>query len=144
MTHAHVALAGQMFVIMAEAFGEERVALSDEYVAGLLARPDFWAFAAVDHDRVVGGLTAHVLPMTAYEGAEAFLYDIAVSADRQREGIGRRLIKALTEAAAAEDIETTFVLADNEDTHALDFYRALDAAPSPVTMFELSSRSAQA
>jgi aminoglycoside 3-N-acetyltransferase I len=28
-----------------------------------------------------------------------------------------------------------FVPADNGDTHALDFYRALGATASPVTMF---------
>jgi aminoglycoside 3-N-acetyltransferase I len=31
------------------------------------------------------------------------------------------------------------VLADDEDQHALDFYRALGGAASPVTMFDFSS-----
>jgi hypothetical protein len=36
-------------------------------------------------------------------------------------------------------IAELFVAADNEDTHALDFYRALGGTASPVTIFEFAS-----
>jgi aminoglycoside 3-N-acetyltransferase I len=45
------------------------------------------------------------------------------------------LVAALREAAAAEGIHVAFVPADNEDTHALDFYRAIGGVPAPVTIF---------
>ena len=124
-----------MFRMMADVFEEPARPLSDAYVESLLARPAFWAIAALDGDEVVGGLTAHTLPMTRAEVSEVFLYDLAVRTDRQREGIGRRLVTELREAAAAADIAVMFVPADDEDVHALDFYRALGGTPAKVTIF---------
>ena len=133
------ALARTTFAVMAEIFGETHARLSDAYLAALLARPDFWTFAATHAGRVVGGLTAHVLLMTAREGAEVFLYDIAVAPDRQRRGIGRRLVEALRREASSQGISTIFVLADDDDPHALRFYAALGGRPSKVTLFEFRS-----
>lgn len=129
------ALARTMFSMMAAVFEEPRGDLSDDYIAGLLSRPGFWAIAAIDGDEVVGGITAHTLPMTRRPGSEVFLYDIAVRVDRQREGIGRGLVAHLREAAATEAIDTVFVPADDEDDHAIEFYRALGGQESRVTFF---------
>jgi aminoglycoside 3-N-acetyltransferase I len=85
---------------------------------------------------VVGGLIAHTLAMTTSERAEVFLYDVAVDGDHQRLGIGRRLVDTLRREAAAAGIDVLFVPADNDDTHALDFYQAMGGTPSPVTIFE--------
>ena len=100
--------------------------------------------AATCDGNVVGGLTAHTLPMTAFEGAEVFLYDIAVDADYRRRGFGRRLVAALRSEANRLGIRTVFVPADDEDTHALDFYTALGGTPSRVTLFEFGSPGADA
>jgi len=121
--------------MMAAVFGEARGELSDEYMAGLLASASFWAIAAIDGDEVVGGITAHTLPMTRVQDSEIFIYDIAVRPDRQRRGIGRSLVAHLREAAAAEGIDVVFVPADAEDDHAIEFYRALGGDASPVTFF---------
>jgi aminoglycoside 3-N-acetyltransferase I len=131
-------LARTTFAVMAEVFGEMHTRLSDAYVAALLARPDFWGFAATHAGRVVGGLTAHVLLLTAREGAEVFLYDIAVAPDHQRRGVGRHLVEALRREASHQGISTIFVPADDDDPHALRFYAALGGRPSKVTLFELS------
>ena len=90
-------------------------------------------------DEIVGGITAHVLPMTRSELSALFIYDVAVRADHQRKGVGRHLISALRDDAAAAQIGDVFVPADNEDLHALDFYRALGGVPSPVTFFTFST-----
>jgi aminoglycoside 3-N-acetyltransferase I len=45
-------------------------------------------------------------------------------------------MRVLQADAASLGIGEQFVVADNEDEHALDFYRALGAVPSAVTMFE--------
>jgi aminoglycoside 3-N-acetyltransferase I len=135
LTQVHVEQGQAMFRMMAAVFEEPREELTDDYVAGLLRRADFWAVAAIEGDAVVGGATAHTLPMTRFQGAELFLYDIAVRTDHQRRGIGRRLVEHLREAAAAEGIRDLFVPAENEDLHALDFYRALGGSPSAVTFF---------
>ena len=120
---------------MAEVFGQAQAPLSDGYLDLLLARPDFWVLTALCDGSVVGGLTAHTLMMTAFEGAEVFLYDIAVDPDHQRRGFGQRLVDTLRREASSLGIHTVFVPADDEDTHALDFYRALGGTPEQVTFF---------
>ncbi len=128
-------LARELFLTMAGVFEVPAEPLGDTYLDRLLARPDVCALAAIDGDRVVGGLRAHVLPMTTTERSELFLYDIAVVPEQQRRGVGRALVEALRETAAADGIDVVWVPADNEDTHALDFYRALGGEPAPVTIF---------
>jgi aminoglycoside 3-N-acetyltransferase I len=112
--------------------------LRDEDVADLLRREEFWALVATEDDDVVGGVTAHVLPMTRNRGTELFLYDLAVRADRQRRGIGRALVGELLALAHLAGIGTAFVPADEEDTHALEFYRAIGGTESKVRFFTFS------
>lgn len=131
-------LAHQLFAVMAEVFEEPSARLSDSYVDALLARDAFWAIAALSRDGVIGGLTAHTLPMTRTESAEVFIYDVAVRADHQRQGIGRQLIDALLTATTTNGLGDVFVPADADDGHALDFYRALGGVPAPVTIFTFS------
>jgi len=135
LTSGDTALAKAMFSLMAAVFEEREGQLSDEYVAGLLARPDFWAVATIDDDEIVGGLTAHTLPMTRKQGSEIFIYDIAVRPDCRRRGVGRDLVACLRKAAVADRIDTVFVPADDEDKNAVLFYRAIGGEPSPVVVF---------
>lgn len=132
-------IARRLFTLMAEVFGEGCEPLGDAYLDRLLARADFCAVAAFEGDDLLGGLTAHTLPMTRSESAEIFIFDIAVHADHQRRGVGRQLVSQLREEAARAGIETVFVPADNDDEHALDFYRALGGDPAPVTIFTFSA-----
>lgn len=132
---ADVALARATFAMMAIVFDENSAAVGDDYVRRLLSRDGFIAIAAVSDGRPVGGITAHVLPMTRSETSEVFIYDIAVRPDQQRRGVGRRLMSALQEHARSLGIDDLFVPADNEDAHALEFYRALGGAPGAVTIF---------
>jgi aminoglycoside 3-N-acetyltransferase I len=127
--------ARHLFLTLAEIFETESTPLSDTYLSNLLARDDFWALAATVDGQLVGGLTAHTLLLTRAEMAELFIYDIAVLPAFQRRGIGRQLIAALRAQAASQGITVVFVPADNEDTHALDFYQALGGEPQPVTIF---------
>ena len=135
LTEADASAARQLFALMADVFEEETHPLSDAYVHRLLSRDEFWAVGAFVDGAVVGGLTAHALPMTTGESFEMFIYDIAVRADRQRQGIGRSMISGLRAMAAAKGIDVVFVPADDDDAGALEFYRALDASASPVTLF---------
>jgi len=131
-------LAQRLFAVMAEVFEEPSERLSDSYVDALLGREVFWAIAALSGDEVVGGLTAHTLPMTRTESAEVFIYDVAVRPEYQRQGIGRQLVTVLLAAATTSGLGDVFVAADSTDGHALDFYRALGGVPAPVTIFTFS------
>jgi aminoglycoside 3-N-acetyltransferase I len=128
-------LARVTFDLLADVFGEKHDRLSNAYLDELLGRPWLLVFVATVGGRAVGGLTAHVLPMTAYEGAEIFIYDVAVVDDHQRRGVGRRLLGAVRDEASRLGTSSVFVLADNEDAGALAFYRALGGVASGVTLF---------
>ena len=73
--------------------------------------------------------------MTRTEEHELFIYDIAVAPARQRLGLGRRLVGALLDEGQRRGIAVSFVPADNEDDHALEFYRAIGGEAAPVTIF---------
>ncbi|HEY8091216.1 MAG TPA: GNAT family N-acetyltransferase [Polyangiaceae bacterium] len=130
-----VAVARKLFSAMAEVFEEEHEALSDAYVARLLASDAMWVLAATSGEDVVGGLTAHTLPMTRSESREIFIYDLAVRPEHQRRGVGRLLVTHLRKLSGEAGIHDVFVPADEEDAHALDFYRALGAEASRVVFF---------
>lgn len=138
LTTADRQLARTLFALMAEVFEEDRPPLSDDYLNGLLARGDFWVIAALIDGQPVGGLTAHTLPMTRAEVSELFVYDVAVHEDYQRQGIGRALMSAARDGARDAGIREVIVPADDEDVHALDFYRAIGGTPTPVTLFVFS------
>lgn len=131
-------LAHQLFTLMAEVFEEERQPLSAGYIDQLLSQEVFWAMAAFWDQELVGGITAHTLPMTRSESAELFVYDIAVRSDYQRRGVGRRLVRALRLEAAAMGIRDVIVPAENEDQPALSFYHGIGGEASPVTFFIFS------
>lgn len=135
-------LARDLFSLMAAVFEEECEVLSNTYLDQLLACEAFWAIAAFDGDQIIGGVTAHTLPMTRTEVSEVFIYDIAVRIDHQRKGVGRQLVQNLQDMAAASGIRVLFVSADNDDLHALDFYRALGGIASPVTLFTFTHQNA--
>jgi aminoglycoside 3-N-acetyltransferase I len=77
-------LARKLFATIAEVFEESYETLTDAYIDGLLAREDFWATAECVDDQVIGGITAHVLPMTRAASSEVLIYDIAVRRDHRR------------------------------------------------------------
>ena len=128
-------LARRMFVMMAGVFEEHNEQVRDGYIDRLLNRDDFWAIAAFMGDHIVGGLTAHTLPMTRAEASEILVYDIAVRRDHQRRGVGRQLLTTLLEAAGTSGIQDVIVAADTNDTHAVRFYAVLGGVPSSVMHF---------
>lgn len=126
------------FALMAEVFGEDSAPLGDGYVDRLLGDDSFWVLGTFAGPDIVGGLTAHSLPMTRCPSSELFIYDLAVHPDHPRQGVGRRLLQELRIAAVQVGITEVFVAVDNDDEHALDFYRAEGAVGSPVTIFSFS------
>ena len=126
----------ELIALFAEVF-EEPVEKEpgDYYLARLLGNKDFVAIAAMDGDRVLGGLTAYVMHLYNGEYAEAYIYDIAVKNDYQRKGIGRMLIDALAEYCRENKIKLMFVEAHEEDTNAVEFYHKAGGKAEKVVHF---------
>lgn len=114
---------------------EERIVGSDTHLLKLLSNNQFIAIAAISDSEVVGGVTAYKLPMAYSDRSEIFLYDMAVKSEFQRMGIGKRLIESLKEYCIKNKIEIFFVMAHEEDGHAIEFYHATGGKSEKVVNF---------
>ena len=89
----------------------------------LLANPAFLVFVAKERDKIVGGLTVHILQKYDTEKPSAYIYDLAVITVLQRKGIGRLLIAAVIDYCKKNGFDEAFVQAETEDLQAVNFYR---------------------
>jgi aminoglycoside 3-N-acetyltransferase I len=97
---------------------------SNDHLRNVLAKPDFIVMVAKEEERVIGGLTGYVLHQYYSEKPLAYIYDLAVQTDRQRQGVGKRLISTFVDYCKAKNYEEVFVQADKADDYAIDFYRS--------------------
>jgi len=108
---------------------------SDMNLSRLLGDNHFIGIVALVDNEVAGGLTAYELPMYYSASAEIFLYDLAVKTEYQRMGIGKGLIQSLKEHCREHGIKEFFVMAHEEDEHAIEFYRATGGESEQVVNF---------
>lgn len=73
LTPAQCSVAQDLFVLMATVFETEHQRVSEAYAKRLLGQQSFWALAATEEGKLVGGLTAHTLPLTRTEVSEIFI-----------------------------------------------------------------------
>ena len=103
---------------------EESEFPNSSYLSNLLENPQLLVLIAKVEDKIVGGLTAYVLPGYQTKKSSIFIYDLGVATSFQRQGIGKSLIDKLLDYAKNHQIQDVFVdteLEDNED--ALAFYQ---------------------
>jgi aminoglycoside 3-N-acetyltransferase I len=105
------------------------------YLIQLLESENFFVFVALSNNKVVGGLTAYTLQQYYAVSPLVFIYDIAIKAAAQRQGIGKQLISTLTNYCKDKGYEEMFVLADEVDEHAIEFYRSTKATEGRVVNF---------
>ena len=98
-----------------------------DYLRRLLAGDSFIALAALDNDRVIGGLAAYVLPKFEQARSELYIYDLAVASTHRRQGIATALITETRKIAAERGAWVVFVQADTspEDEPAIALYTKL-------------------
>ena len=108
---------------------------SDTNLIKLLNNDNFIAIAAISENEVVGGLTAYELPLYYSANSEVFLYDMAVKTEYQRIGIGKQLMSGLKDYCNKNGIEVFFVLAHEEDEHAIEFYHSTGGKSEKVMNF---------
>src|SRR4026209_1719560 len=116
-------------------FEEESKIGSEANSLRLLNNDGFIAIVAIAENEVVGGLTAYELPMYYSDSSEIFLYDLAVKPEYQRKGIGKGLIQSLKAHCLQQGIKVFFVMAHEEDEHAIEFYRSTGGKSENVVNF---------
>jgi len=95
----------------------------NKYLHKVLAKPGFLVLVAKANGKVLGGLTVYILDQYYSQKPLAYIYDLAVLKDFRRKGIGKMLIKRLTDYCKKNGFDEIFVQADRVDGYALDFYR---------------------
>jgi len=97
----------------------------DLYLARLLGSDTFIAIAALEGEKVVGGLAGYVLPKFEQPRSEFYIYDLAVDSTHRRQGIATAMIQELRRLAAARGIYIIYVQADYGDEPAIALYTKL-------------------
>ena len=117
-------------------FEEDRSNIgNDANLSGLLGNAQFIVMAALAEQEVIGGLTAYELPMYYADHSEVFVYDLAVKPEYQRMGIGKELIRTLKKQCRGNGVKEFFVLAHEEDEHAIEFYHSTGGKSEKVVNF---------
>jgi aminoglycoside 3-N-acetyltransferase I len=118
---------------------EDPVPPKESNLLSLLSKPDFVALVVIDRNKVVGGLTAYELQLYYSGTFEMFIYDVGIQPEYRRKGLGKKLMDTLKEHCKQNGIPEFFVPANEEDTHALDFYRATGGMAERVVHFNYKS-----
>lgn len=105
------------------------------YLENLLRKESFMAYVATFGERVIGGLTAYVLPSYYFQSSEVYIYDLAIDPGFQRKGTGRKLIEAIKTDCKTLGLREVFIQADKIDQHAIDFYQATGGKSADVVHF---------
>ncbi len=97
--------------------------VNKENIRQLLNNSNFVCFVSYIDKKIVGGLTAYELEMYDQKGSSMYIYDLAVSKEYQRNGIGSRLVNEIMDYCRSKGIKDMFVQADAVDEHAIQFYK---------------------
>ncbi|MEM7549787.1 MAG: GNAT family N-acetyltransferase [Bacteroidota bacterium] len=97
---------------------------SQDHLKRLLSKSSFMVFVAKVENEVVGGLMAYVLDQYYSEKPRAYIYDLAVLSNYQRQGIGKKLIAGINGYCNENGFEEVYVQADQVDDHAISFYHS--------------------
>ena len=104
-------------------FENDEPIADDKQLVKLLSNPDFFVFVVKSNSKVVGGLTIYVLHR--YYGTKpiAYIYDMGVSPDYQRQGLGKALVAEVCNFCKQNNFEDAYVEAESDDIDAVRFYR---------------------
>ena len=94
---------------------------------------------AID-DGVVIGMASAVDYIHPDKTVELWINEVGVSPDRQRSGIGRRLVNALLEKADELGCREVWVAAERDDAGAQKFYSSLGGDADPLVMYTFRRR----
>jgi aminoglycoside 3-N-acetyltransferase I len=114
----------QLIEVFEQVFEMENFIIPDEnHLSNVLGKTNFKAVVARIGEKIVGGATIYVLDQYYSIKPLAYIYDLAVLKQYQRQGIGRIIINHIREYFSKLHFEEVFVQADEIDDYALEFYR---------------------
>ncbi len=113
---------------------------SDDYIAGLLGRPECIALVARSAGGVIAGLTAYALPRFEQAGTEVYLYDLAVDEAHRGRGVATALIGRLRGVARDIGASVVFVQAHADDAAAIAVYDRIGRR-ADVVQFDIAPRA---
>ncbi len=131
ITEGDLELMDELLSTFGVAFGDEKTYTEKrpgaDYMRRLLKTDYFIALAALNDNKVVGGLAAYELKKFEQERSEIYIYDLAVAEKHRRKGLATALIQELKKVAAARGAYVIFVQADTgvEDEPAIALYTKL-------------------
>ncbi|MFA5172073.1 MAG: GNAT family N-acetyltransferase [Sulfuriferula sp.] len=93
----------------------------------LLQQPDMAYIAVAKNDKgnVVGMASAQLVVSTAEGAFSAWIEDVVVDANYRQHGIGSALLASVLDWAASKGATRAQLLADLDNTPALDFYQRI-------------------
>jgi aminoglycoside 3-N-acetyltransferase I len=97
---------------------------AEERLRDLLDNASFDAFTIFAEGELAGGITVYTLEQYYSEKPLAYIYDLAIRSEFQRRGLGKMLIAFVVEHYREMGYADVFVQTDENDAHALDFYRS--------------------
>jgi aminoglycoside 3-N-acetyltransferase I len=95
----------------------------DEHLGRLLSNPDFMVFVVRLNGKVIGGLTIYILHRYYSVKPVAYIYDVGIAPNFQRQGFGKALIEAVCRFCKNNGFEDAYVEAEADDIDAVSFYR---------------------
>lgn len=143
--------AGEVEDLLDRAFGRDRIHRTAYKIRGDAAALPALSFAAVEGEALVGSIQSWPIALIADIGAAADLVmigPVAVDPARQRDGIGRRLMTRMLEAAATTGCDDAMMLIGDPDYYGRFFGFVADATadwrlPGPVERHRLLARGAR-
>ncbi|BAY20196.1 acetyltransferase, GNAT family protein (plasmid) [Anabaenopsis circularis NIES-21] len=96
-----------------------------------LADPRHHLVVAIDHNLVIGFVSAVHYVHPDKPLPELWINEIGVAATHQRQGIGKRLINKVLEVGRELGCEVAWVLTDQDNTAAMSLYASLGNAEAP-------------
>jgi ribosomal protein S18 acetylase RimI-like enzyme len=122
---ALISLLKVLFSIEADfAFNEEKQRHGLEL---MLAVPEVCCIMVAEQNgKIIGMCSAQLLITTAEGGMAALIEDMVIHEDYRRQGIGRALLSKIEEWSLEHGVKRFELLADLNNTLALEFYRKLD------------------
>jgi ribosomal protein S18 acetylase RimI-like enzyme len=109
-------------------------AIGLEYATQLLANPLNFLLVAEQHQHPVGFVWGYLLQPLDRDKHQLFVYEVDVSADARRQGVGTSLMHFIAAYTKEHSLIEAFVLTDSDNLAAQALYESTGATKAAVAM----------